>query len=194
MEVNKASGKDDHISSSFMLSPVYIYIFIFFSSLHPGEMLLVRHLKAPSELIPLQCFWWFFFLTGSVCPGSFFHDKLCRSFFLHYGSWSSTKKHVWGRGANFNQFSLNLIPVCIWYICFCSLISSCMDSMGFEHQLLAPAARSCSKRRFRDEEEVPFKFVAAESRWTWQIWVPADPPAIVFFSKFMQRLNWWLKS
>lgn len=54
---------------------------------------------------------------------------------------------------------------------------------------LAPAARSCSKRRFRDEEEVPFKFVAAESRWTWQIW-----PPIVFFSKFMQRLNWWLKS
>ena len=68
------------------------------------------------------------------------------------------------------------IYIYIWYICFCSLNSSCMDSMGFEHQLLAPAARSCSKRRFRDEEEVPFKFVAAESRWTWQIWVPADPP------------------
>lgn len=184
---------------------VYIYIFIFFfSSLHPGEMLLVRHLKAPSELIPLQCFWWFFFLTGSVCPGSFFHDKLCWSFFLHYGSWSSTKACL-GEGCQFQSIfiseilgnesnSLNLIHVYIWYICFCSLNSSCMDSMGFEHQLFAAAARSCSKRRFRDEEEVPFKFVAAESRWTWQIWVPADPPAIVFFSKFMQRLNWWLKS
>ena len=90
-----------HLCIYIYICIIYIYIF---SSLHPGEMLLVRHLKAPSELIPLLCFWWFFFLTGSACPASFFHDKLCWSIFCIMDH-EALQKHVWGRGANFNQFS-----------------------------------------------------------------------------------------
>lgn len=41
--------------------------------------------------------------------------------FLHYGimDHEALQKNMFGGGgANFNQFSLNLIPVCIWYIWF----------------------------------------------------------------------------
>ena len=136
----------------------YIYIYIF-SSLHLGEMLLVRHLKAPSELIPLLCFWWFFFLTGRVCPGSFFHDKLCWSIFCIMDH-EALQKNMFGGGGQFQSIfiseilgnesnSLNLIHVYIWYIYdFCSLNSSCMDSMGFEHQLFAPGCQELLQASF----------------------------------------------